>query len=268
LIAENDSKGEDMDYLTVSEAKDLPGLKLILTAHMPGPWGEAAKYILAARNVEFVPVKQLAMEKNEDVFAWTGMRNAPIAMYEDEPPQSTWLEILLLAERIGSGPSLIPDDPLDRALTMGFSTEICGPDGFAWSRRLELMGRDDVRNPAPAATYDMKRMTTSYGVSPESIARAPKRMVSIMQGLTAQLRKQQAAGSDYLVGDRLSTCDLHWAAFAGFVSPLPPEVCPMPDFMRHNYSHLTPELADALDPILLQHRDRIYERHIQLPMDF
>ena len=114
----------------------------------------------------------------------------------------------------------------------------------------------------------MARMTRAYGVSQESMDRAPGRMISIMQGLARQLHSQREAGSDYLVGNRLSACDLHWAAFTGFIAPLPPELCPMPDFMRDNYTHLTPELAAALDPILLEHRDRIYQRHIKLPMDF
>jgi glutathione S-transferase len=223
---------------------------------------------LSARNLEYVPVEQLAMEKNDDLFAWTGMRNAPIAVYDDEPPQSTWHEILLLAERLGTGPSLIPEGPIDRALMMGFSTEICGPDGFGWSRRLELMGRSTTRSPSPSATYDRERMTRSYGVNPETIARAPKRMVQIMTGLATQLHKQKAAGSDYLIGQQLSACDLHWAALSLFVSPLPPEQCAMPDFMRENYSHLTPELAAGLDPILLEHRDLVYRRHIPLPLDF
>ena len=42
----------------------------------------------------------------------------------------------------------------------------------------------------------------------------------------------------------------------------------MPDFMRANYTQVTPEIAAALDPILFRHRDLIYRRHLGLPMDF
>jgi glutathione S-transferase len=257
-----------MKYLKVAEARNLPGVRLVLTAYMPGPWGEAAKAVLSARNIDFVPVEQLAMESNEELFAWTGMRNAPIVMVDDDPPQSTWHEILLLAERIGSGPSLIPEDPIDRALSMGFSTEICGPDGFGWSRRLELMGRPTTRHPDSNVVYDRERMTRSYGVNSANIARAPMRMAQIMDGLSRQLHKQRAAGSDYLVGQRLSACDLHWAALSLFIAPLPTDKCSMPDFMRENYSYLPPELEAALDPIILVHRDLVYARHINLPLDF
>jgi glutathione S-transferase len=257
-----------MKYLSAAEARELPGLRLVLTAHMPGPWGEAAKAVLSVRHVNYVPVAQAAMEANDDLYAWTGVRNAPVAVLDEEPPQTTWLDILLLAERLGSGPPLLPSDPLERALVLGFSTEICAADGFGWSRRLELMGRSSTKNPPSTGSFDMARMTRSYGVTPETIARGPARMISIMNGLATQLHRQQAAGSDYLVGNQVTACDLYWACFAGFVSPLPPPDCPMPDFMRVNYTHLTPELAAALDPVLLRHRDLIYRRHIGLPMDF
>jgi hypothetical protein len=257
-----------MKYLSVAEARDLPGLRLVLTAYMPGPWGEAAKFVLQARNIDFVPVEQLAMEKNEDLFAWTGMRNAPICMFNDEPPQSTWHEILLLAERIGTGPSLIPEDELDRALAMGFSTELCGPDGVGWNRRLEMMGRASTRSPSSDVKYDRERMTRSYGVNPETIARSVPRLMQILKGLARQLHKQKAAGSDYLVGDKLAGCDLHWAAMSLFMKPLVAEKCAMPDFMRENYTYLTPEMEAGIDPIIFEHRDRIYDRHIKLPLDF
>jgi glutathione S-transferase len=257
-----------MKYLSPAEARVLPGLRLVLTAHMPGPWGEAAKSVLYVRHVKYVPVAQMAMESNDDLFEWTGIRNAPVAVLDDEPPQSTWLDILLLAERLGSGPSLLPADPIERALVLGFSTELCGSDGFGWSRRLELMGRASTKSPPSSGNFDMTRMTRSYGVRPEVIARAPARMASIMSGLAAQLYRQKAAGSDFLVGTQLSACDIYWACLAGFVAPLPPDKCSMPEFMRSNYSHLTPELEAALDPILLRHRDMIYEQYLELPMDF
>jgi glutathione S-transferase len=257
-----------MKYLSVTEARKLPGLRLVLTANMPGPWGEAAKAVLSVRRVAFVPVAQAAMESNDELHAWTGVRNAPVAVFDEEAPLITWLDILLLAERLGSGPSLLPSDPVDRALVLGFSTEICGSDGFGWSRRLELMGRPSTQNPPSSGTFDMARMIRAYGVRPEAIARAPGRMAEIMTGLTAQLRRQHAAGSDYLVGGHVTACDLYWACFSLFVAPLAEAQCPMPAFMRANYTHLTPELAAALDPRLLRHRDLIYQRHIGLPLDF
>jgi glutathione S-transferase len=257
-----------MKYLSVTEARKLPGLRLVLTANMPGPWGEAAKAVLSARHVSYLPVAQAAMESNDELHTWTGVRNAPVAVLDEEAPLTTWLDILLLAERLGSGPPLLPNDPLDRALVLGISTEICGSDGFGWSRRLELMGRPSTKNPPSSGSFDMARMIHSYGVRPEAIARAPGRMASIMNGLTAQLRRQHAAGSDYLVGEQVSACDLYWACFSLFVAPLAAAQCPMPEFMRANYTHLTPELAAALDPLLIRHRDLIYQRHISLPLDF
>ena len=38
--------------------------------------------------------------------------------------------------------------------------------------------------------------------------------------------------------------------------------------MRQVYSYITPGIAAAVDPILMQHRDRIWEKHIGLPLDF
>jgi glutathione S-transferase len=257
-----------MKYFSVTEARKTPGLRLVLTANMPGPWGEAAKAVLSARHVSYLPVAQAVMESNDELHAWTGVRNAPVAILDDEPAQTTWLDILLLAERLGSGPSLLPSDPLERALVLGLSSELCGADGFGWSRRLELMGRPSTLSPPNAVSFDMARMIRSYGVRPEAIARAPQRMASIMNGLTEQLRRQHAAGSDYLVGDHLTACDLYWACFSLFVSPLSEADCAMPDFMRANYTHLTPELAAALDPALIRHRDFIFRQHISLPLDF
>ncbi len=41
-----------MKYLSVEEAIDMPGLRLVLTAGVPGPWGESAKAILAYKQLD------------------------------------------------------------------------------------------------------------------------------------------------------------------------------------------------------------------------
>ncbi|KRB81457.1 hypothetical protein ASE00_15905 [Sphingomonas sp. Root710] len=258
-----------MKYLSVAEARELAGLRLVLTAHVPGPWSEAAKAVFTARGLAYHPVEQKMLDPNDELVAWTGSRNAPIAMLDDHPPVTNWLDLVMLAERIGSGPSLLPDAPLDRALSIGLSAEICAPGGFGWSRRLVmfqgLYGPGDVSPEAPPHVLHMCRQ---YGYSRAAAEAATRRMVDILGMLAAQLRAQSEAGSGYLVGDRLGACDLHWACFSNMIAPLPIEDAPMPPALHERYSDAGPEIAAALDPILIEHRDRIYRRHIGLPLVF
>lgn len=253
-----------MEYLSVAEARNLSGLRLVLTTGVPGPWGEAAKALFRARRVAFHPVAQLAMAPNPELVEWTGHRNAPIACLDDEPPLTSWHDLLTLAERLGEGPSLLPDDPLARAAALGFSMEIAGRDGLGWNRRLEMMGP----YAAPDATPEMQALAAAYGVTSEAVARAPSRIAAILQGLSVQLARQRAAGSAYLAGDRLSVLDLYWACFSMMLAPLDEAINPMPDWLRPLYSRLEPEVEAALDPALIAHRDRIYADVIGLPLEY
>ena len=97
-----------MEYKTVAEAKDLPGLRLALTAGGPAPWSQAAKSIFQVKHIPYIPVAQHGGQANEDLVAWTGHRNAPVAMYDKEPARTGWYEILMLAERLAPTPSLLP----------------------------------------------------------------------------------------------------------------------------------------------------------------
>ena len=258
-----------MRYLSVAEARALPGLRLVLSAHVPGPWGESAKAIFKARNVAYHPVEQKVLEPNEELVAWTGSRNAPTAMHDDDPPVGNWLDLLMLAERIGTGPSLLPDAPADRALSIGISAEICAPHGFGWARRLMMFrdsfGPGDVSPDAPPHVLHMCRQ---YGYSGAAAETAADRVVAILGMLAVRLHAQRAAGSDYLVADRLGGCDLHWACFSNMIAPLPIADAPMPEGLHRRYADAGPAIAAALDPILIEHRDMIYRRHIGLPLDF
>ena len=253
-----------MQYHTVAQARDLPGLRLVLSVETPGPWGISARTLFAMRKVPFVPVMQNVMQPNADLVAWTGRRNAPVAVLDDEAPVDGWLDIMNLAERLGSGPSLFADDPVGRALGVGFSAEICAPGGFGWSRRLGLLGAS-VGN-ADGAT--MQEIASAYGIEARAVAAAPARVASVLSGLSAQLHRQRAAGSRYLVGDRVLACDFHWACFSLLVSSLPADQCSLPEGLGDLFETMDDNVRAALDPILIEHRDHIWREYIGLPLDY
>lgn len=257
-----------MDYIAVSEAKTMRGLRLVLSAGVPGPWGESAKAVLKARGIAFAPVRQEVRAANEELRAWTGCRNAPTAVYNDEPPLTGWHDILMLSERLGSGPSLLPSEFAERALCVGYAAEICAQDGFGWNRRLNMFEKLVGTEIPEGAEPHQREFLRQYGLSKAAASRASARVADIMKALAAQLHAQRARKSRYLIGDALSAVDLYWSCFSQMVRPLPAEVNPAPEYLFAIYSDLPPLVESALDPVLIEHRDFIYERHIGLPLDF
>jgi glutathione S-transferase len=261
---------QPMQYLSVPDARKVSGLRLVLSTQIPGPYGEAAKAILRLRGLSYIPVEQVLLAENKELRDWTGVRNAPVAVLEGEAPMTTWLDILMMAERRGSGPSLLPSDPLDRAMVLGLSTDILSRDGFSWCLRLVMNSPClQVNNPHPTSMN--KDIREAYGIQAEGADWAPEKIRSILTGLSRQLSRQLEKGSEYLVGDRLSAVDIYWACFSNPIAPLAHEDCPMPDWLRNRYKGLQAELKPVLDdmsPALLRHRDMIFSRYIGLPLVF
>src|SRR3546814_18918867 len=92
------------DYLSVEEARDLPGLRLVVTAHVPGLWSEACKSLFDSKGVPYVLVEQVVGGENRALKEWTAQTSGPVAIWQDERPRSTWLEQLYLAERLAPKP--------------------------------------------------------------------------------------------------------------------------------------------------------------------
>ena len=251
-----------MEYVEVEPAIGMRRLRLALTAGVPGPWSESAKYVFAVKRVPYTAVRQTGGAANEALRRWTGHANAPIAVYDDEAPRTQWAEILALAERLGSGPSLIPEDPELRVRMFGLANEICGQQGFGWQRRLMLLSEVGTGNDAT------RTLGERYGFEAKAAAAAPARTAEILALLSAQLRAQHARGSQHFVGDSLSALDLYWAAFAAMVEPLPEHLCRMPRGIRHVYQLHDPAVRAAADPALLEHRDFVYKSYLSLPLDF
>ena len=259
-----------MKYVEAADARNLPGLRLALTVGVPGPWGESAKKIFEYKGISYVPVAQYASPANEDLVAWTGYRNAPVAVWEDEPGRANYLDIVALAERLKPEPTIIPRDPNDRQTCFGISAAICGEEGWGWKRRI-IMGQRPRDNGPPTLTnpgLNRKVMRLAYGGSEAQAAIAANYLAEMLDNFAQRLIRQRARGSNYFVGDSLSACDIHWACFSALLEPLPHEVNPMPDWLRLSYAWLGPVLERHSHQILLEHRNTMFERHLGLPLDY
>lgn len=257
-----------MKYASIDEARQLRGTRLILTAGVPGPWGEAAKAIFKQRGVPYTAVAQELGGANTAQVAWLGIRNAPVAVHEDEAPRSGWAEILFLAERLGSGPSLIPRDPAERALMFGLAHEIAGENGLGWSRRLMIVHGPLAQGPDAPGYGFSKFFGDQYGYSNNAAAAAEQRCIDVLGLLSTQLERQRAAGRRCLVGEHLSAVDIYWATFANLVDPLPHEQCAMSPEFRSMYGNSPASVRDAASPALLAHRDHVCATALGLPFEF
>jgi len=255
-------------YLSVEEARSCPGLRLVVTAHVPGLWSEAAKSIFDSKNIPYRLVEQVVGGDNLALKEWTAQTSGPCAVYEDERPRSTWIEQLYLAERLAPEPQLIPSDMEDRIAMFGLCNEIAGENGFGWNMRLrstdKMLNNHDVD---PSLKKIGRFLADKYLYDSALVEGARLQMIGILERLRDRLAAQQRAGRGYFMGQTLSALDIYWAAFAGGIDPLPPHLRPdMPDYMVRSYTD--PELRAIGGDALFAHRDRIYREHLKLPLDF
>jgi len=259
------------DWLDVAQARQLPGLRLVLSAGVPGPWGEAAKGLFFVKSLPYARVRQAPGEANAELRAWTGFDNAPQAIWQDEPARIAWPELIFLAERLAPEPALIPPSLAERAQMFGLAHELAGENGLGWSRRLMMLEGTlslpaSVLPEAHPLRAQVQTLGRKYGYSQAAAQAAPARVAGILRLLSDQLAEQQRRGRRFLVGERLSALDLYWAAFAAMVSPLPADQCAMAAGMRRVYEITDPALRSACSPELLAHRDLVYREHLELPI--
>jgi hypothetical protein len=256
------------EYISVEQARDMSGLRLVLSPGVPGPWSEAAKGIFHVKKIPYVRVRQEIGRPHPALQEWTAQSSAPVAVWNDERPRSTWIEQLYLAERLAPNPPLIPASIEDRMLMFGYCNELCGENGFGWSKRLMFLHatRSDPNSSEQSrafATY----MGKKYGYDPALAGAAPARCAGILRLLATRLEQQRAKGSKFFIGNQFSALDIYWATFAALIQPLPYELCPMPQSFRTLYTNTDPGVQVAVTPLLMEHRDFIYHEYLELPID-
>ena len=255
-----------LEYKPFEEIVDHPGLRIVLVKGMPSPWGQAAKTFFELKGLDYVATPWAVFEANDAICNWGAANSAPIVAWRDEQPVHSWLDILLLVERIQPSPALLPADVMQRALAIGLSNEICGRGGIAWNRRLQMV-EPAFGEEAEAGSEPVKNMGLKYGYADEEVAHAGERVANSLRALTKQLKSQYEAGHRFFVGNHVTAVDIYWTAFGNFFDPLPASSCPMPDEFRDTFTATDPVILEALDPILLEHRDRIFNEYFRDPME-
>jgi len=252
-----------LEYVEPDVARDMPGLRLALTAGVPAPYSMSAKAILNIKGVDFVPVLQQGGGRNTALVAWTGQRNAPVAVYEDEAPRAGWLEILNLAERLGSGPALLPADLQQRMQMIAWTNELIGEGGWVWQMRLLMLGLGGPEKSAAAAQKNP--MYAQYGYNENARAEAEAKARLIFQAFTEFA--QQSSHEHYLIGNSLSALDIYWVFFSQIANTLPEEQCAMPSGLRKSYEYCGALMGDS-NAGLINRRDWILANHLTLPLEF
>ena len=236
-----------LEYLTIAEARARPGLRLVLGAYtVPGPWREACKGLFHLKRIPYLSVRTAGAERadgdfgmdgaDRELLEWTGQSSAPVAIWNDEKPCSSWIEQLQLAERLAPQPALIPKGVEERALMFGLCHELCGREGFGWTKRLAMIhaNLNSLPGEHPARGFWL-HMARKYGYSPAGGAGAPARLAQIVRSFARRIERQYDAGQTYFIGDRLSALDIYWSAFVAMLAPMDEDRCPMASGFRTAY---------------------------------
>ncbi len=253
-----------MEYTPIDQAIAADGLRLVIVRGTPSPWSQATKAMMEYKQLDFLVAPQEPGGENAELVAWAGINSAPIVAWNDEPPINRWDDIVHLLERLAPQRPLLPQNVADRVQAYGLMQELCGELGLGWNRRLSLFRPAMQSGQAPEAIANMAR---KYRYNEADVALADQRQVETLQLLAEHLRAQREQGRAYFIGDHLSAVDFYWVAFCNLIDLLPPEQMDLDAGFRSMMEVVPPEIAAALDPILVEHRDRVMKAHFKIPME-
>jgi glutathione S-transferase len=190
----------------------------------------------------------------------------PVLLVPGEPLRTHWSDILEAAERLGAArgsPSLVPADADARARLFGLAHELLGENGLVWSQRLLVIHRGlETEGKEGFALRIAQFLAPKYGYAPGGADGARARIRASFDRWARLLE-----GRAYVLGDRLTALDITLATSIGLLAPMPEDRCPgTHPMVRHAFATASPELAKEIPPVLVAHRDRVYEKHLELPV--
>jgi len=273
---------QDARFVDIPTALGARGLRLIVVGAVPSPWSEAAKAILRVKGLDAMLVRFRI--RDPDLMLATGTHNAPVALFDDEPPRTGWAEILALAERLGGRCALVPAAATDRVRLYGLGHEICGENGLGWCTRLLIIHHSlttaGARGLAPRIAGYLAR---KYGYDPGVVPAARARILALFQSLEHELAAGGSAGGStggsagaervarpgpYFFGTALTAVDLYAATFLTSFVGLGAEDTALGPDVASIFDGLIADLGAAVPASLLAHRRLVFREHLPGPIVF
>ena len=144
-------------YVETDAAIKASGLRMTVVSEVPSPWGEAAKGLLYFKGIDWLAVRLTPGDEAQT--GWTGSQSAPVVMYNDEPPRHGWVDILMLAEKLGYAPGQVMamgdgtnDIPMLRAAGHGVAMGNASPQVKAAAASVMAIMSATPRHAAPTAS--------------------------------------------------------------------------------------------------------------------
>jgi len=236
----------------------MSGLRVTFAPGVPGIYAECLKNLLDAKGVPYTRVRHPMIGKGDNqafLYKLTAQTSLPTMLYNDERPRNSWVEQVVLADKLGKGPSLIPTDPQLRVTMFGMLNELLAEDGIVWNKRL-LFGRN--------------ALTAKYGWSDQAAAGAPGRLAASLSLFLDRVRSQTEQGGHYLLGSSPTVLDIYFATVTYMFAPPGPEILPRTKQnagLLQAFAANPPEVQALLDgaPWLLEYRDRVLRTHCVVP---
>lgn len=253
-----------INYEPLSQIISATGLRLVLVQGYPSPWGHAVKAMMEYKGLVYRTGAQKAGEDNTELLNWAGVNSGPVVAWDSGAPLNRWNDILFLLERLNPERNLVPSDGSLRVQCMGLSHEICGELGLGWNRRLSMFRPIVDSSDRPDGFMNM---ADKWGYNQTDVEMAEERSVLILRTLAEQLKIQKAHGRKFFLGDSVTAVDFYWAAFSNLCELMPPERCPVSPDRRPLFENVSDAIKNELEPILMEHRDRVMDEYFVVPMD-
>lgn len=252
-----------VDFNQAKIDRDAGRIVLVTVAQIPSPWSEAVKGLLELQGRDFSALR--LDPRNQELHVWAGSPSSPSLLLPGQSPLTQPQQIIEALDGADGCAALLPKESAAREGALETVQALVGPGGLAWSRRLlgihaGLMGKGGFVEPIA------KYLSKKYGHDEAQVPAAQARIHEVLGSLAQRIKEQRKQDSPYLYGPQVSAADIYCAASMAVFAPLDESKCPMDPMIRSTFEERDPQTAQALDPILLEHRDFIYTQHLELPV--